>query len=352
MVKNNIQYFVVRILIILIVLALVMAIYHGARFFLLVLAGGLIAILWRGVAHWIAEKTGMKFKWLLPVVIILNIGLIVAFFWLASPNISEQMNRLVNEIPQALGRIEEWLQRSQFGRNLIQSFEDSKVTGEQVSRAFDIVGGTMNLIIDALLILVFALFLAFGPQLYRRGILHMVPKKYQSTADHLLLEQKEVLFRWFIGKIIDMSSIFIMTIIGLWILDMPMIFTFALIAFFFSFVPNIGPILSAIPPMAIALLDSPQKMLYVGLLYLGIQLIESYFITPNVQKRASYVPPVILLLVQFLFAKFLGVLGLFLSTPLLVLIMVTVNKLYVRNYLGNYHDEENNSKTAGLPSRD
>lgn len=329
-----------------------MALYHGARFFLLVLAGGLIAILWRGVSQWISKKIKISFKWILPSVIILNIGIIILFFLLASPNISEQANRLVQEIPQAVDRVEEWLQKSQLGRNLIQSFEEGQVTGEQVSKAFDVVSGTMNLIVDTLLILVFSMFLAFSPHLYRRGVLHLVPEKYKSTADNLMFRQKHVLFRWFIGKIIDMFSIFIMTIVGLWLLDMPMIFTFALIAFFFSFVPNIGPIISAIPPMAIALLDSPQKMLYVGLLYLGIQLIESYFITPNVQKRASYVPPVILLLVQFLLAKFLGVLGLFLSTPLLVLIMVTVNKLYVENYLGNLDNNERNSgndKASGSP---
>lgn len=318
---------------------IVMAIYHGARFFLLVFAGSLIAILWRGLAYWVAEKTKISFKWALPSIIILNIGLIILFFVLASPNISVQAQRLIQEIPRAIEKVEESLNNSQFGRNLLDSFQNGDVTGDQVKKAFDIVSGTMNFFVDSLLILAFGLFLAADPGLYKRGILALVPNKFKGQADSLLKEQKHVLFRWFIGKIIDMFSIFIMTLIGLSLLDMPMVFTFALIAFFFSFVPNIGPVISAIPPMAIALLDSPQKMLYVGLLYLGIQLTESYFITPNVQKRASYVPPVILLLVQFLLAKFLGVLGLFLSTPLLVLLMVTINKLYVENYLQNDMDK-------------
>lgn len=333
--NDKLKGFIVRILIILLVLIIVMAIYHGARFFLLVLAGALLAILWRGVAHWLEDKTSISFKWALPLVIIFNIGVIVVFFVLASPNIAEQTTRLTNEIPRAIQQIEKELRGSELGKNLLKNFEKGQISDSQMKKAFDVVGGTLNFVVDTLLILAFSLFLAFNPRLYVKGLIHLVPEKYKSTTHNLINRQKHVLFRWFIGKIIDMSSIFVMTIIGLYLLDMPMIFTFALIAFFFSFVPNIGPILSAIPPMAIALLDSPQKMLYVGLLYLGIQLTESYFITPNVQKRASYVPPVILLLVQFLLAKFLGVLGLFLSTPLLVLVMVTVNTLYVENYLGN-----------------
>lgn len=331
---SKLKLFIARVLVLLVIFLVIITLYHGARFFLLLFAGALIAILWRGVSRWLAEKTNAKFKYILPAVIILNIGLIVLFFWLSSPNITEQVNRLAEKIPQVIERVEESMRNSLVGQEVIQGFENGGMSDNQMKQVFNVFSGTLNFLVDIVLILAFALFLSFDPGLYRKGIMELVPSQYKDTAKDLLNRLRYVLYRWFLGKILDMFSIFVMTIIGLWILDMPMIFTFALIAFFFSFVPNIGPIISAIPPVAIAFLDSPQKALYVGLLYLGIQMTESYLVTPNVQKRASYVPPVVLLLVQFLLAKFLGVLGLFLSTPLLILVMVAVNKLYIENYLG------------------
>lgn len=339
----DLRYFLNRLLIIVIALAAVMALYHGAHYFLLLFTGALMAVLWRGIAHWLDSKTRISFKVALPAVIFLNIGAIVLFFWLASPSIAEQVDRLVQEIPKAVDRVEDSLRESGIGRRILDTIDSGESGGFQsgeLQKAFSIFSGTLNFLVDILLILAFSLFLAASPQLYVKGFLYMTPKKHQDTVKDLFDRLNNTLFRWFIGKIVDMFSIFIMTLTGLWLLDMPLIFTFALIAFFFSFVPNIGPVISAVPPVAIAFLDSPQKALYVGLLYLGIQLTESYFVTPKVQKHASFVPPVLLLLVQFLLARFLGVPGLFLSTPILVMIMVLVRKLYVEDRLGNYSLEK------------
>lgn len=346
---KSLKDFILRLLVIILVLAIIMGLYHGARYFLLLFTGALMAILWRGVANWLQEKTSLPFKYALPAVVILNIGAIVVFIWLASPSMAEQIERLADEIPKAVEQVEVKLQSSDVGRkilNTINGEEGQGLPSGQLKKAFSFFSGALNFLVDVLLILAFSLFLTANPRLYIKGILYLTPSNKHETVKELLDRLNNTLFRWFIGKIVDMFSIFLMTIIGLWFLDMPLILTFALIAFLFSFVPNIGPIISAIPALAIAFLDSPQKALYVGLLYLGIQMLESYLVTPNVQKHASYVPPVLLLLVQFLLAKFLGVLGLFLATPLLVMTMVLVRKLYVEDQLGNYSLKENSSTSA------
>lgn len=331
--KEPIHRFALKLLIILIFITVVMVLYHGARFFLLVLAGALIANLWRGSARWLSEKSNLNFRVLLPVVIVLNLGIIFLFFHWASPNITAQANRLSQEAPQIIDKVIDQLRKTDLGGQFITSMEENGFDNLEIKRVFNFFSGTFNVLLDFLLILVFALFLSADPKTYRKGLLELVPASQKERANDLLYSLNHVLFRWFIGKIIDMFSIFIMTIIGLWLLGMPMIFTLALIAFFFSFVPNVGPVISAIPALAIALLESPQMALSVGLLYLGIQLTESYFVTPSVQKHASFVPPVLLLLVQFLLARFLGVLGLFLSTPLLIIIMVVIRKLYIERYV-------------------
>ncbi len=325
---------------------ILLLIYHGIKMLLLLFAGALLAILWRGISRWVCTRTKISFNICLPVVILLNIGSIVLFFWLAYPSIAEQATRLSEELPKAITQLENNLRDTQVGSFLLelvntdQKFMDN-ISGE-MGKLFTAFTDTLGVLIDILLILVFALFLVGNPGLYVRGFLHLIPKEKRERVLEVIVRTKDTLFRWFIGKIVDMFSIFVMTLLGLWLLGMPLIFTFALIAFFFSFVPNIGPIISLIPPLAISFIEGPNMPLYVALLYLGVQMFESYFITPKIQQRAAFVPPVLLLLVQFLFAAFIGVLGLLLSTPLLVGLMVPIQMLYVKDYLGDNTLEEEN----------
>lgn len=341
---KEIKPFPTKLIFTIIIGLLLLLIYHGINILLLLFTGALLAILWRGISWWLSAKTNIPFKYILPIVIVLNIGSIVAFFWLSAPNISEQVDRLVQEIPVVITELKQDIENTALGKRIVTAIEDnqedaiSNYMGE-LGRVFNIFTVTIGVVIDILLILIFALFLVANPQLYIEGLLHLVPKEKTERVREVLMETKNTLFRWFMGKIVDMFSIFILTLIGLWILGMPLVFTFALIAFLFSFVPNIGPLISVIPPMALAFLEGPKMPLYIGLLYLGIQLFESYFITPKIQQRAAFVPPVLLLLVQFLSAAFIGVLGLLLSTPILVAFIVVIKMLYVEDYLGDHSVE-------------
>ncbi len=332
--------FLIRIFIIVLVIGTLAILYFGAVYFLLLFTGTLLAIFWRRSAKWIAKKTNLSFKIVLPLLILLNIGSIAIFFWLAAPSIAEQMSRLAEKVPEVLNQVRSNLGNSEIGRKILEktSMDEGLPSAD---KALGIFSSTLTVLINVLLILAFALFLVSGPKLYINGILYLIPKKHQNNILKLMSELTETLHRWFVGKIVDMASIFVLTIIGLWLLDVPLVLTLSLIAFLFSFVPNIGPIISAVPALAITFLDSPQKALYVGLLYLGIQMFESYFITPAVQRKASFVPPLLLLLVQFLMARFFGVMGLFLSTPILITLMVLVRKLYVEDVLGNYSLKNN-----------
>ena len=103
----------------------------------------------------------------------------------------------------------------------------------------------------------------------------------------------------------------------------------ALIAGLFSFVPTFGPVASAVPAVLVGLSAGPQQALWVALLYLGVQMFESYGITPLIQRRVVRIPPALLVLFQLMMAVLAGVLGVLLATPILVMLMVLVGMLYV-----------------------
>jgi predicted PurR-regulated permease PerM len=107
-----------------------------------------------------------------------------------------------------------------------------------------------------------------------------------------------------------------------------------LIATVLSFVPYLGPILSALPAMLIALTDDPTKALVVAALYAGIQVVEGNAITPFIQQRALRLPAALLVATQFVMGALLGIGGIFLSTPFLVVVVILVQMLYVESALG------------------
>jgi predicted PurR-regulated permease PerM len=116
---------------------------------------------------------------------------------------------------------------------------------------------------------------------------------------------------------------------------MPLALVLAVIAFVFDFVPFVGPIVAAIPAVLLAVLEGPQMVLYVALIYLGVQQVESLLVVPIVQQRTVAVPPTLLLLSALLGGVLFGLPGTIIATPALVVLITLVRELYVKDTLGD-----------------
>jgi predicted PurR-regulated permease PerM len=191
------------------------------------------------------------------------------------------------------------------------------------------------------------IYFAIEPGLYRRGFIKLLPLADRRRAHEVIDATGNTLWWWIIGVMISMATIGVLTTIGLWILGIPLAPTLGLLTGLLAFIPNFGPILSAIPPMLLGLMISPMDAFYVVMLYLIVQAIESNIVTPQVQKRTVSMPPVLGMVGQLLFGVFFGFLGLLLATPLVAAIIVLVKMLYVEDVLG---DKENEDDKAVTPS--
>jgi predicted PurR-regulated permease PerM len=119
---------------------------------------------------------------------------------------------------------------------------------------------------------------------------------------------------------------------------MPLALTLGLLAGLLSFIPNIGPILSFVPAGLLAIPQGFSQVLYVGLLYIGIQTVESYVITPPMQRRMVSLPPALTISAQVILGVLFGFLGLLLATPLAAAVLVLVKMLYLEDVLGEPPD--------------
>ena len=127
----------------------------------------------------------------------------------------------------------------------------------------------------------------------------------------------------------------VLTGIGLWLLDVPFPIPLAIIAGILSFIPNIGPISASLPAILIAVTISPTAAFYVALLYLTVQNLDGFLISPLLQQRAVSLPPVLVIASQLLLGIMFGFLGVLLAVPLTAAAFVAVKMLYVEDLLGN-----------------
>lgn len=130
-----------------------------------------------------------------------------------------------------------------------------------------------------------------------------------------------------------MLAVGTMTTVGLWLLGMPLATLLGLIAGILAFVPFFGPIISGILAVLLAFTEGPQDALYVAILFLVIQQVEGNILMPLLQRWAVKLPPILGLLSVVVFGILFGVAGVLLATPLMVVSMVLVRKLYVEDVL-------------------
>jgi predicted PurR-regulated permease PerM len=183
-------------------------------------------------------------------------------------------------------------------------------------------------------VLFVSLYFAFSPDVYRRGVLALVPPARRPRAEQVIGALAAALRRWIGAQLITMTALGIASGIGLRLLGIPLAFALGLLAGLLLFVPYLGSILSAIPALLIALTVSPMHMLYVALLYVGIHLAEGYLLSPLLQRRAVDTPALLVLGSQLIAGALWGILGLMFATPIVATVLVVVRMLYVEDTLG------------------
>lgn len=302
---------------------------------LLVFAGLLFGVLLSAVTELLVRWTRVPHPAGLALTVLLLMGGLAGTGLLLWPSISAQADQLVEQLPSALDKLRGWLDDRAWGAWLLETAEPTAAADAQalVSRATRAVVGTGNALAAFLIIIVVGLYVSSQPDLYRRGVLRLVPVRGRARADEVLREVAQVLRWWLLGTLLSMTVVGTLTTVGLWWLDVPLALTFGLLAAALTFIPNIGPALSVLPPALLALAEEPMRAVWVMGLYLVIQTIESYAVTPIIQKRTVELPPALTITAQVALGTLVGAIGLLVATPLTAAVMTVVRMLVVEDLL-------------------
>lgn len=312
-------------------LIILLFVYSTFKVLLLVLAGSLIAIFFRALSSKIQHKTKWKEGICIAISIISTLLILAALFWLIGAKVQQQMVELIETLPKTIDKAKDWLEGSSAG----EKFLDEVFSEKSIDKAQDFLQSffqsTFGVLGDLYVVLFIGIFFTISPQTYTNGIVRIIPVRGQQKAQQVLDELGEQLRKWLKGKLLSMLVIFILTAIGLAIIGIPLWLVLALLAGLISFIPNFGPLLALIPAVLVALLESPQTALMVAGLYILIQFIESNFITTAIQKKLINMPPALILIAQLFMGALVGGWGLVLATPVILIIIVLVQELYIKN---------------------
>ena len=192
-------------------------------------------------------------------------------------------------------------------------------------------------ILQLLFIISVTLMITLQPNSYREVAILLVPSFYRRRARLILLKCGDALSSWMTGVVLSSICVAILAATGLYLLGIKLVIANAIIAGILNVIPNVGPTISTIFPMSVALLDTPWKSLAVLGLYIVIQNIESYIITPSIMHKQVKLLPGLTISAQFIFTILFGPLGLLLAIPMAVVIQVFVKEIIIHDVLEKNH---------------
>ncbi len=324
-----------------------------------------------------------------PLVVLAFLGLLVGFgAWLA-PTIHDQATQLRRQLPHAIDRVESMINDHRkgllgivFGEFSNEARVDSAATTKpgppivvpndtsaaiattrpqapspavqapapapaappvtpnselrSVTRyLFPFLSSTLEIVTGILIILFLSIYIAVDPGLYHRGLMHLFPHGRRERAGEVLSAVAAVLRKWLVTQLIAMLTIGVVTTIVLLILHVKAAFALGLLSGLLEFIPTVGPIISALPAIAMGFLDSPEKALWVTIAYVCVQFMENHLLIPLLMKGGVDLPPALTILSQALMAILFGFLGLMCAVPILAASMVAIKMLYVEGVVGD-----------------
>ncbi|MBD2145783.1 AI-2E family transporter [Sphaerospermopsis sp. FACHB-1194] len=298
------------------------------------------------------QNLGIKSGFAVFLSVMIFLAGVIGFFWLIVPPFAQQFQELTYRVPQGFERINTWIdeQRTHIPEQLevfipdINSLvaEAQPLINRVLGNSFAFVSGSLVIVLNILLVLVLTGMFLVNPNAYRKVFVRLFPSFYRRRVEGILDQCELSLERWVSGAFLAICVVGLMSMIGLSLLGVKAALALGVLAGFMNLIPNLGPTMSVVPAMAIALLDNPWKPVFVLILYFVIQQVESNFITPIVMAHQVSLLPAVTLISQLFFVTFFGFLGLFLALPLTVVAKIWVQEVLVKDVLDewkhNHHD--------------
>jgi predicted PurR-regulated permease PerM len=265
-----------------------------------------------------------------------TLTLIAALLALIIPRFIDQTNQFVDDVPGIVDDLRNQVhdvtganasEIADSVNNFAQGYTDNpgRLIGPITSIGLSVAG-----VLGAfVLVLITAYYIAVNPEPLLDGIRRLVPPDHRQQANHIMARLRASWVGWMRGVAVDTVVSGVLLYIGLTIIGLDFAIFFAVLTALFSVVPYFGAIASGIPPVLFALTDSPGKALLVLVVYILVQQVEGNLTIPVVMSRVVKLHPAVIAVGVLVVGKLFGFVGLIVAVPILSMIAVLVEELWV-----------------------
>lgn len=307
-------------------IALALLLWRVQQALLIGFGGVIVATIILSLARPLSRFTRLPHTGAVALAALAILAFLSVAVWVIWPSSSMQLGELVDQLPQALGELED-----RIGGVIPESaFPAGEMMQQAAGKLGQWSGAAVAGVSTLVLVLLAGVFLAASPEMYRRGTVRLFPPRQQARVAHGLTCAGLGLRAWVLGQLVAMLVIGAGVTLGAWAIGLPAPLALGLIAGLLEFVPVVGPIAAAVPALVLAATIGMSTVLWTAALYVGLQQVESNLLMPLIERSVANVPPAVFLLSFVAFGALFGIAGVILSAPLAVVGMVLLHELYVK----------------------
>src|ERR671917_793473 len=274
---------------------------------------------------------------------LLVLGGFVLIFGIAGaalvPIIEDRASEFVDTFPALLENVQQIVVRLQSAVGLKTSFSlDPQNVLDKARNFFS--GGALTTVASvgasvatvlsfAVVILITTVYTVARPVPLVNGFVSLFPAGQRQRVREILGEMYRTVQKWFLGQLASMTIIGLLFTVAMFVIGIPFALLLGIFSGLISFVPYIGPMVSVIPPVLLALTGVPIDALWVLLAYSIIQAIEGNLVQPIVMSRAISLHPAVLVFALLIMGTLFGFVGVFLAVPLVAVLHVLLRELWI-----------------------
>lgn len=337
---------------------LVFAWFFAGTLFL-IFAGVLLGVALTAMTHLLRRVMGGPHALRLAIVCVLLAGMMSGVVFLGGATIARQAAVLSNTLKSQLATVKTFLEQHGVDTSYLELGSTSSATttdsdsttpsnpsttsvkelpknlpsagtiassgGAIVSQTLKLLLGTVSAVGNFFIVLFLGLSFAAQPSVYRNGLLRMSPAKHRHAVTAVVDRISDTLERWLIAQIITMGAVFLVTWIGLTLIGIQSSFILGIQAGLLAFIPTVGALIGGLIIVLASLASGWVAAASAAALFMGVHALESYILTPIIQRQAINIPPATLFAFQILLGVVFGLWGLALALPLMAIAKVIID---------------------------
>ena len=297
---------------------------------LLLFACSLVALILLTITNSIRTRTRLPFGLSLMLSVICLVAILGGAFWFFGATMQAEFAELATRLPAAWAEVQTRLQTSRVGDAILERARGLTPSGQMivnaVTTAVAAVGGALSLLT---IVLIGGLYLAAQPTLYATGLLRLIPPAARTRSAETLDAISISLKNWLKGQALGMLFVGLGTGFGLWLVGVPAAWAIGLVAGLAEFVPYLGVIVAGIPAVVLGFGQGTDTGLWTIAVLLAVQQLQGNLVMPLVQNKMVDLPPAVTIFGIIAAGILFGVAGVLLATPLTIVVLVLVRRLYL-----------------------